>query len=73
MMDYKRANRAYLYMILATIAFVIVYSGWIIMTGRDISLIANNVVFYKDTHFFFFISILFGMLLAYFLVSLLSC
>ncbi len=42
MMDYKRANRAYLYMILATIAFVIVYSGWIIVTGRDISVIANN-------------------------------
>ena len=37
------------------------------------SLIANNVGFHKDTHFFFFISILFGMLLAYFLVSLQPC
>jgi membrane protease YdiL (CAAX protease family) len=43
-MDYKRANRAYLYMILATIAFVIVYSGWIIVTGSDISVIANNAI-----------------------------
>ncbi len=43
-MDYKKANRAFLYMILATIAFVIVYSGWIIVTGSDISVIANNAI-----------------------------
>ncbi len=41
-MDYKRANRAYLYMILSTIAFVIIYSGWIIVTGSQISVIMNN-------------------------------
>ena len=41
-MDYKRANRAYLYMILSTIAFVIIYSGWIIVTGSEISVIMNN-------------------------------
>ena len=41
-MDYKRANRAYLYMILSTIAFVIIYAGWIIVTGSEISVIMNN-------------------------------
>ena len=41
-MDYRRANRAYLYMILATMAFVVIYSGWIIVTGSDISVIMNN-------------------------------
>ncbi len=37
------------------------------------SLIANNVVFHKDTHFFHFVCILFSMLITYFLVSLRSC
>ena len=43
-MDYRRANRAYLYMILSTIAFVAVYTIWIFRTGQDVPLIANNII-----------------------------
>ncbi len=43
-MDYRRANRAYLYMILSTIAFVAVYTIWIFRTGQDVPLVANNII-----------------------------
>lgn len=43
-MNYKRANRAYLYMILSTIAFVLLLSIWMIRTGMQPTIIANNVM-----------------------------
>jgi membrane protease YdiL (CAAX protease family) len=41
-MDYKRANRSYLYMILLTIAFTILFTIYVMNTGAQISLLANN-------------------------------
>lgn len=41
-MDYRRANRAFLYMILASISFVAIYTAWYTRTGRDISVVLNN-------------------------------
>ena len=43
-MDYRRANRAYLYMILATIGLVIVISLWYLNGGAEISILMNNVL-----------------------------
>ncbi len=42
-MDYKRANRAFLYMILATLAFVLMYSLYVLRTGSQLPIILNNV------------------------------
>ena len=41
-MDYRKANRAFLYMILATIAFMLLYSAWMIRTGASMPIILNN-------------------------------
>lgn len=41
-MDYKRANRVFLYMILATIAFTVTYTAWVIFTGKSLNMIMNN-------------------------------
>ncbi len=43
-MDYKRANRTFLYMILATLAFAILYAVYVLNTGRQMSLLANNLL-----------------------------
>lgn len=42
--DYKRANRSFLYMILATLAFTLLLSYWIILTGSSLSILTNNVL-----------------------------
>lgn len=41
-MDYRRANRAFLYMILSTIGLVFVISLWYLNGGPEISILANN-------------------------------
>ena len=41
-MDYRRANRTYLYMILVTIGLVLVISLWYMIGGPTISILANN-------------------------------
>jgi membrane protease YdiL (CAAX protease family) len=43
-MDYRKANRAYLYMILSTLAFVVIISAWIFRTGGDLPVIFNNLL-----------------------------
>ena len=43
-MDYKRANRAYLYMILSTLALIILLTAWVFSTGNEFSILANNVL-----------------------------
>ncbi len=43
-MDYRKANRAYLYMILSTLAFVVIYTAWVFRTGADVSVILNNLI-----------------------------
>ncbi len=43
-MDYRRANRAYLYMILSTIGVILVLSLWYVNGGGMINIIANNVI-----------------------------
>ncbi len=41
-MDYKRANRAYLYMILATYGLIVVVTLWYMVGGGEISVLVNN-------------------------------
>lgn len=41
-MDYKKANRAFLYMILATICFTLLYTVWMIGTMTPMPMILNN-------------------------------
>ena len=41
-MDYRRANRTYLYMILVTIGLVLVSSLWYMIGGSPLSILANN-------------------------------
>ncbi len=41
-MDYKKANRAFLYMILATICFTVLYTVWMIGTMITIPVLLNN-------------------------------
>lgn len=43
-MDYRRANRAYLYMILSTLALIILLTAWVFSTGSEFSILANNVL-----------------------------
>lgn len=43
-MDYRRANRTYLYMILATIGLVIAMSLWYANGGPTVSILANNIL-----------------------------
>ncbi len=43
-MDYKRANRTFLYMILASLAYSFIYSAWLIRTGVAMPIILNNVI-----------------------------
>ena len=43
-MDYRRANRAYLYMILSTIGLVVVLSLWYLNGGGEISILMNNIL-----------------------------
>ena len=43
-MDYKRANRAYLYMILSTIGLVLVLSLWYLNGGAEVSILMNNIL-----------------------------
>ncbi|SFC18696.1 CPBP family intramembrane glutamic endopeptidase [Butyrivibrio sp. YAB3001] len=43
-MNYKRANRAFLYMILSTIGLVVVISLWYLSGGSSISILMNNVL-----------------------------
>ena len=43
-MDYKRANRAYLYMILSTLALVLLLTAWVFTTGGSLSIIASNIL-----------------------------
>ncbi|MCR5670025.1 MAG: CPBP family intramembrane metalloprotease [Butyrivibrio sp.] len=41
-MDYKRANRAFLYSTISTLAFVLLFSLWQATSGRTISVVMNN-------------------------------
>lgn len=41
-MDYRRANRTYLYMIFVTIGLVLVMSLWYMIGGPSLSILANN-------------------------------
>lgn len=41
-MDYKKANRAFLYMILATICFTLLYTVWMIATMTAMPVMLNN-------------------------------
>ncbi len=41
-MDYRRANRAYLYMILSTLALSFMISYYILITGLEVSIFMNN-------------------------------
>ena len=43
-MDYKRANRAYLYMIISTLALVLILTAWVFTTGAQFSILANNLL-----------------------------
>ena len=43
-MDYKRANRAYLYMIISTLALVLILTVWVFNTGGQFSILANNLL-----------------------------
>ncbi len=43
-MDYRRANRTYLYMIFATIGLVLVISLWYLVGGPTLSILVNNVL-----------------------------
>ncbi len=43
-MDYRRANRAFMYMILSTIGLVIILSLWYMNGGNELSILANNVL-----------------------------
>ena len=43
-MDYKRANRAYLYMILATYGLIVVVTLWYSVGGNEINILINNVL-----------------------------
>ncbi|MBQ9590753.1 MAG: CPBP family intramembrane metalloprotease [Butyrivibrio sp.] len=43
-MDYKRANRAFLYMILSTLGLVVVLSLWYLNGGPVLSIFANNLL-----------------------------
>lgn len=43
-MDYKKANRAYLYMILSTLALVLILTGFVFATGVTFSIAANNIL-----------------------------
>ena len=43
-MDYRRANRTYLYMILATIGLVLAISLWYLVGGPVLSVLINNVL-----------------------------
>ena len=43
-MDYKKANRAYLYMILSTLALVLLLTAWVFTTGGALSITASNIL-----------------------------
>ena len=43
-MDYRRANRTYLYMILATIGLVLSISLWYLVGGPALSVLINNIL-----------------------------
>lgn len=43
-MDYKRANRAYLYMILSTIGLMLVISLWYLNGGFSLNILVNNIL-----------------------------
>ncbi|MCR4758641.1 MAG: CPBP family intramembrane metalloprotease [Butyrivibrio sp.] len=43
-MDYKRANRTYLYMIIATLALVLLISYYYAVTGRSLSIFMDNLL-----------------------------
>lgn len=43
-MDYKKAGRAFLYMILATICFTVLYTVWMIGTMTAMPIILNNFI-----------------------------
>lgn len=43
-MDYRRANRTYLYMILSTIGLVVALSLWYANGGPTVSILANNIL-----------------------------
>ena len=43
-MDYRRANRAYLYTVLCTLAFTVLYTIWVIRGGKQLSIAMNNVI-----------------------------
>ena len=43
-MDYKRANRVFLYIIVVSILFAVAYSVWYLLTGSDLNVIVNNLL-----------------------------
>jgi len=43
-MDYRRANRAYLYTVLTTLAFFVLYAVWVVGGGAQMPLTINNLL-----------------------------
>ncbi len=43
-MDYKKANRAYLYAIISTMALTVLYAVWVNFRGGSLNIIANNIL-----------------------------
>ena len=43
-MDYRRANRAFLYMVLSTILYVLLYAAYVYRSGNDIPIVLNNFI-----------------------------
>ena len=43
-MDYRRANRAYLYMILSSVALTFIIVLWFLTGGGEIPILLNSVI-----------------------------
>ena len=42
-MDYRKANIAYMFMVLATIVMTFLVSAWVVTTGKEPSVFLNNI------------------------------
>ena len=42
-MDYRKANIAYMFMVLATIVMTFLVSAWVVTTGKEPSVFFNNI------------------------------
>ena len=43
-MDYRKANRAYLYAIISTMVLTVLYAVWVNFSGGNLNIIANNIL-----------------------------